>query len=157
MRFRQHSRVIVRIARRDDVVVQRLERCHRLALLVGDAQLVTGDAVVLHDERMAEQRRPVHLFDERLGELLEGVGQNNYLYEIIAWFGLVAPAKLPEAVVQRLNDANMKGMAGADFKQKFATIGADVVPMGPAEFGKFIQAEVVHWAKLVQLAGIQPE
>ena len=78
-------------------------------------------------------------------------------YEIIAWFGLVAPAKLPEAVVQRLNDANMKAMAGADFKQRFATIGADVVPMGPAEFGRFIQSEVAHWAKLVKLAGIEPE
>ena len=78
-------------------------------------------------------------------------------YEIIAWFGLVAPAKLPEAVVQRLNDANMKAMAGADFKQRFATIGADIVPMGPAEFGRFIQSEVAHWAKLVKLAGIEPE
>ena len=78
-------------------------------------------------------------------------------YEIIAWFGLVAPAKLPETIVQRLNEANMKGLASADLKQKFASIGADVVPMGPAEFGRFIQAEVAHWAKLVQLAGIQPE
>jgi tripartite-type tricarboxylate transporter receptor subunit TctC len=78
-------------------------------------------------------------------------------YEIIAWFGLVAPAKLPETVVQRLNEANMKGLASADLKQRFATIGADVVPMGPAEFGRFIQAEIAHWAKLVHLAGIQPE
>ena len=78
-------------------------------------------------------------------------------YEIIAWFGLVAPAKLPDAVVQRLNDALMKSMAGADLKQRFATIGADVAPMGPADFGRFIQSEVVHWAKLVKLAGIEPE
>ena len=78
-------------------------------------------------------------------------------YEIIAWFGLVAPAKLPDAMVQRLNDALMKSMAGADFKQKFAAIGADVAPMGPADFGRFIQSEVVHWAKLVKLAGIEPE
>ena len=78
-------------------------------------------------------------------------------YEIIAWFGLVAPAKLPDAMVQRLNDALVKSMAGADFKQKFAAIGADVAPMGPADFGRFIQSEVVHWAKLVKLAGIEPE
>jgi len=78
-------------------------------------------------------------------------------YEIIAWFGLVAPAKTPEAVVQRLNDVLMKALARNDVKEKFATIGADVAPMNPAEFGKFIQAEVAHWAKLVKLAGIQPE
>jgi tripartite-type tricarboxylate transporter receptor subunit TctC len=78
-------------------------------------------------------------------------------YEITAWFGLVAPAKTPEAIVQRLHDANMKALARPDVKEKFATIGADVAPLNPAEFGKFIQAEVAHWAKLVKLAGIQPE
>jgi tripartite-type tricarboxylate transporter receptor subunit TctC len=78
-------------------------------------------------------------------------------YEIIAWFGLVAPAKTPEPVVQRLNEVLMKALARADLKEKFGTIGADVQPMNPAEFGKFIQAEVANWAKLVKLAGIQPE
>ena len=78
-------------------------------------------------------------------------------YEIIAWFGLVAPAKTPEPVVQRLNDVLMKALARNDVKGKFGTIGADVAPMNPAEFGRFIQAEVAHWAKLVKLAGIQPE
>jgi tripartite-type tricarboxylate transporter receptor subunit TctC len=78
-------------------------------------------------------------------------------YEIIAWFGLVAPAKTPEPVVQRLNDVLMKALARPDVKEKFGTIGADVQPMNPAEFAKFIRAEVANWAKLVKLAGIQPE
>jgi len=78
-------------------------------------------------------------------------------YEIIAWFGLVAPAKTPEPVVRRLNDVLMKALARPDVREKFGTIGADVQPMDPAEFGKFIQAEVANWAKLVKLAGIQPE
>jgi tripartite-type tricarboxylate transporter receptor subunit TctC len=51
----------------------------------------------------------------------------------------------------------MKAMAKPDVKEKFATVGTDVAPMGPAELGKFIQAEVAHWAKMVKLAGIQPE
>jgi tripartite-type tricarboxylate transporter receptor subunit TctC len=78
-------------------------------------------------------------------------------YEIIAWFGLVAPARLPEPIVQRLHDANMKGLAKPDVKGKFASIGADIAPQDPAQFRKFIEAEVAHWAKLVKLAGIQPE
>jgi tripartite-type tricarboxylate transporter receptor subunit TctC len=78
-------------------------------------------------------------------------------YEIIAWFALVAPAKLPDAIVQRLHDANMKALAKPDVKEKFATVGTDVAPMNPSELGKFIQSEVAHWAKLVKLAGIQPE
>jgi tripartite-type tricarboxylate transporter receptor subunit TctC len=78
-------------------------------------------------------------------------------YEIIAWFALMAPAKLPEPIVQRLHETGMKALAKPDVKEKFATIGTDVAPMNPAELGKFIQAEVAHWAKLVKLAGIQPE
>src|SRR5947208_2087027 len=78
-------------------------------------------------------------------------------YEIIAWFALMAPAKLPEPIVQRLHETNMKALAKPDVKEKFATIGTDVAPLAPAELGKFIQAEVAHWAKLVKLAGIQPE
>jgi tripartite-type tricarboxylate transporter receptor subunit TctC len=78
-------------------------------------------------------------------------------YEIIAWFALMAPAKLPEPIVQRLHETGMKALAKPEVKEKFATIGTDVAPMNPAELGKFIQAEVAHWAKLVKLAGIEAE
>jgi tripartite-type tricarboxylate transporter receptor subunit TctC len=78
-------------------------------------------------------------------------------YEIIAWFALMAPAKLPHQLVQRLHEANMKALAKPQVKEKFATIGTDVAPMNPAELAKFIESEVAHWAKLVKLAGIQPE
>jgi tripartite-type tricarboxylate transporter receptor subunit TctC len=78
-------------------------------------------------------------------------------YEIIAWFALVGPAGLPQPVVQRLHEANMKALTKAETREKFALIGTDVAPMGPADLGKFIQAEVANWARLVKLAGIQPE
>ena len=78
-------------------------------------------------------------------------------YEIIAWFALVAPARLPEPIVQRLHETNMKALAKPDVKEKFALVGTDVAPLGHAELGKFIQSEVAHWAQLVRLAGIQPE
>ena len=78
-------------------------------------------------------------------------------YEVIAWFALVGPAKLPQPVVQRLHEANMKALVKPDIKERFATIGMDVAPMDPAELGRFIQAEVANWARLVKLANIQPE
>ena len=78
-------------------------------------------------------------------------------YEIIAWFALVAPAGLPQPIVQRLHDANMKALGKQETKDKFALIGTDVAPMSPAELGKFIQSEVANWARLVKLANITPE
>lgn len=78
-------------------------------------------------------------------------------YELIAWFALVAPARTPPEIVQRLHDVTVKGIGKTEVKEKFAAIGTDVAPMNPAELGKFIQSEIAHWAKLVKLAGIQPE
>jgi tripartite-type tricarboxylate transporter receptor subunit TctC len=78
-------------------------------------------------------------------------------YELIAWFALMAPAKTPQEVVQKLHDAAVKSLAKADVKEKYAGIGIDPAPMNPAELGKFIQSEIAHWAKLTKLAGIQPE
>ncbi len=78
-------------------------------------------------------------------------------YELIAWFALVAPAKTPLGIVQKLHDAAVKGLDKPDVKEKFAGIGVDVAPMNPSQLAKFIEAEIVHWAKLVKLAGIQPE
>jgi tripartite-type tricarboxylate transporter receptor subunit TctC len=78
-------------------------------------------------------------------------------YELIAWFALMAPAGTPAPIVQRLHDVTVKGIATAEVKEKFAAIGTDVAPMDPGELAKFIQSEIAHWAKLVKLAGIQPE
>ena len=78
-------------------------------------------------------------------------------YELIAWFALMAPAHTPKEVVQALHDATIKGLARAEIKEKFASIGTDVAPLGPEELGRFIQSEIAAWAKLARLAGIQPE
>jgi tripartite-type tricarboxylate transporter receptor subunit TctC len=78
-------------------------------------------------------------------------------YELIAWFALVAPAKTPADTVQKIHGSALEALKKNEVKEKFATIGVDVAPMGPAELGKFIQSEIAHWAKLVKLANIQPE
>ena len=78
-------------------------------------------------------------------------------YEIIAWFALMAPARLPQPVLQRLHDATFKALAKPDVKEKFAAIGTDIAPLDSAQLAKFIASEIANWAKLVKLAGIQPE
>ncbi|HTQ73582.1 MAG TPA: tripartite tricarboxylate transporter substrate-binding protein [Burkholderiales bacterium] len=78
-------------------------------------------------------------------------------YELIAWFALMAPARTPPEVVLRLHRATAAALARPEVKEKFGAIGTDVAPLDPAQLGKFIEAEIAHWAKLVKLAGIQPE
>ena len=78
-------------------------------------------------------------------------------YELIAWFALMAPAKTPNQIVQKLHDAAVKSLAKPDVNEKYAGIGIDPAPMNPAELGKFIQSEIAHWAKLAKLANLQAE
>jgi len=78
-------------------------------------------------------------------------------YELIAWFALMAPARTPPEVVQKVHEAAVKSLSKPDVKEKYGVIGIDPAPMNPAELAKFIQSEIQHWAKLVKLANIQPE
>jgi tripartite-type tricarboxylate transporter receptor subunit TctC len=78
-------------------------------------------------------------------------------YELIAWFALMAPAKTPNDVVQKVHDVAVKGLARADIREKYATLGIDPAPMNSRELAKFIDSEIAHWAHLVKLANIQPE
>ena len=78
-------------------------------------------------------------------------------YELIAWFALIAPARTPPEVVQKVHEAAVKSLSKPDVKEKYGVIGIDPAPMNPAELAKFIQSEIQHWAKLVKLANIQPE
>ncbi len=78
-------------------------------------------------------------------------------YELIAWFALMAPAKTPRDVIGKVHGAAAAALAKPSVKEKFGAIGTDVAPLDPAQLAKFIDAEIAHWAKLVKLAGIQPE
>jgi tripartite-type tricarboxylate transporter receptor subunit TctC len=78
-------------------------------------------------------------------------------YELIAWFALVAPAKTPQEIVRKTYSATALALAKPEVREKFALIGADVAPLDPAQLARFIDGEIAHWAKLVKLAGIEPE
>jgi len=77
-------------------------------------------------------------------------------YELIAWFALMAPAKTPPAIVQKIHAVSAGALEKPEVKEKFAAIGTDVAPLDPAQLAKFIQSEIAHWAKLVKLAESSP-
>ncbi len=79
IRLAEHRGVVERVAGGDDVVVERLEGGDGMSFLVGHAELIAGDAIVRDDEAVAEERGPAHLLDERLGELLERVREDDDL------------------------------------------------------------------------------
>jgi tripartite-type tricarboxylate transporter receptor subunit TctC len=69
------------------------------------------------------------------------------------WFGVVAKAGTPEAVVQKLNSAIVGAINDPEIQQRFADQGMQPFPSTVAQFGSFMQAEIKRWTPLVQASG----
>jgi len=78
-------------------------------------------------------------------------------YEATNWWGIIAPAGTPKAVIDRLHKELSAVLATSETKKRFETEGGEAVQMSSEDFGKFIVAETAKWAKVVKEAGIKPE
>jgi tripartite-type tricarboxylate transporter receptor subunit TctC len=78
-------------------------------------------------------------------------------YEAIGWFGLLAPAATPKAVVAKLSaDANAV-LGEAEVKQKMMALGAEPAGDTPEQFARFIREDQAKWSRLMKERGITPE
>lgn len=75
-------------------------------------------------------------------------------FEISGWYGLVAPAGTPAAIIKRLNADVVKVLSTGESPQLLRTRGYDPTPTTPEEFGKFMRAEIARWTKAVKDYGI---
>ena len=73
---------------------------------------------------------------------------------VITWYGLLAPAGVKPAIIERLNAEVAKAMNTPETKNKLAQIGQDVATSTPAEFGKFVRAEYEKWGRVIKEANI---
>jgi len=73
------------------------------------------------------------------------------------WFGLLAPAKTPRAIIDRVNAVTVAALGAADLRGVFE--GRAIVPGGgtPEDFGRFIAGEIVKWQQLAVTVGIKAE
>jgi tripartite-type tricarboxylate transporter receptor subunit TctC len=78
-------------------------------------------------------------------------------YETTIWIGLMAPAGTPQPVVERLNAVLTKVLARADVKRTWNEQGAEPMPMTPAEFEKYLVADIAKWAKVVKISGARAD
>jgi len=75
-------------------------------------------------------------------------------YDLVTWFGFGAPAGTPPEVLQRLRDEFAKAAADPGVKAKLDAAGLDPIEqMQPAEFARFIAADVVKWTPIIKASG----
>jgi tripartite-type tricarboxylate transporter receptor subunit TctC len=76
-------------------------------------------------------------------------------YEVTGWYGLVAPAKTPAAIVERLNIAINRALP--ELRERYANLGMDLGGGTATEFGALLKSERVKWARVVKLSGAKVE
>ena len=78
-------------------------------------------------------------------------------FEADTWYGMLAPAKVPPALVNQANAAVTKMLTQADFKERLAHEGAQPAGGTPAQFAAHIKSEIEKWAKIVRMARVKIE
>jgi len=78
-------------------------------------------------------------------------------YEANNWWGVVAPAGTPPAIVEKLHKEISAVQNSEQTKKQFATEGAEIVQMSSAEFGAFMASEMQKWERVVKESGIKAE
>ncbi|GAA0523422.1 tripartite tricarboxylate transporter substrate binding protein [Pigmentiphaga sp. GD03639] len=76
-------------------------------------------------------------------------------FEVITWFGLVAPARTPDAVVARLNREVLQVLKQPEVREKLTGMGFEVVPNSAEAFSRFMAEENVKWGSLVRELGLK--
>jgi tripartite-type tricarboxylate transporter receptor subunit TctC len=77
--------------------------------------------------------------------------------QIENWYGMLAPAATPPAVIATLNRAATEAMRDPAVKEKLAIQGAILIGDTPEQFRGFIESEIVRWAKVIKDAGVVTE
>jgi tripartite-type tricarboxylate transporter receptor subunit TctC len=75
------------------------------------------------------------------------------------WFGIVAPAGTPRAIIDKLNAAAQKTLASDDTKKRYADVGMTSTGEGgttPEQLDAYIKSEIAKWSKVIKDANIQP-
>jgi len=78
-------------------------------------------------------------------------------YEALNWWGLIAPAGVPPAIIAKLHEALEKAQDSPEIQAQFEKEGAATRKMSSAEFGQFIESEMKKWERVVKEAGIKSE
>jgi tripartite-type tricarboxylate transporter receptor subunit TctC len=79
-------------------------------------------------------------------------------FDLTSWNGIFGPANLSKPIVDQLNTEILAVLADKDVQEQLRQQGFQVAPSATThEFAEYVKRQLVHWRKLIQQAGIQPE
>ena len=78
-------------------------------------------------------------------------------YESTMWYGVLAPAGTPQAIVMKLHAAVNRALRAPDLNERLLADGSEPSGMLPDEFSSFIKSELVRWAPVIKASGAKPD
>ncbi|MGA9456194.1 MAG: tripartite tricarboxylate transporter substrate-binding protein, partial [Pseudolabrys sp.] len=118
-----------------------------ISLVTGTEQVRAGK---LHAYGVTSDKRQAMFPDlPAIGEAVPG-------FESTAWFGVFAPAGLPDAITQKLYATIVAALAEPRLREQLKTEGATSVGNTPKEFTAFVREDIERWAPVVKASGAKP-
>ncbi len=77
-------------------------------------------------------------------------------YELVGWYGLLAPLGTPKNIVNKISSEIARALKTTEVQERLVSTGAEAVESSPAEFTKFLEKETLRWGKVLRDAGIKP-
>jgi tripartite-type tricarboxylate transporter receptor subunit TctC len=133
----------------------------QLGLLAGQTDLMFDNLASASQNIRAGKLKALAVTTARRAEALPELptvaeaGKNYGLagFDINTWFGVLAPARTPAPIVEKLNAEIRRALQSADVRERMAKLGAEPSPDTPEQFGALIQAELKKYAAVVRSSG----
>jgi tripartite-type tricarboxylate transporter receptor subunit TctC len=131
------------------------------ALIAGEVDMVFINVPAILAHVRSERLWPLAALGPRRAEQLPEVPTLKEAgvdgVELVVWYGVLAPAGTPSAIVNQLSVAIAKVAQSSEIRGKLAEQGADAVGSTPEAFGLLLKEEVARWAAVIKSAGIQAD
>ena len=128
-------------------------------LLGGHVQMMFVGPLAIEPHIRAGRTRPLAIADKKRSAILPEVPTMTEAgfagVETGTWYGILAPARTPPAITGYLHRTIQRVLEQPDLKARVLSQGVDIVASSPAEFEKFIIAEIAKWSRVVKQAGVR--
>lgn len=130
-------------------------------LMSGRVELMFNSIVAILPHIQAGKLRALAVTSKKRSSLLPDVptlAESGWPeYEAGSWYGILAPAGTPPAVIERLHSEIVKSLKTAEVQKRLAGEGAEIIGSTPQEFASHIKAELARMGEAIRAGGIRPE
>jgi tripartite-type tricarboxylate transporter receptor subunit TctC len=130
-------------------------------LLGGQVQALFADTPALMPQIAGGRMRAIAAASDNRSEVLPAVAtlaeQGFPNTHADNWYGLLAPARTPPAVIAKIHDAFVQALNDPEVHRKLLDSGAVPIPSSPGDFNKLLQSELTRWGRVVKEHGIKEE